>query len=56
MVSVRERAIEPCLEEDHISHCGWSKPMWQVWQACGSRASATEKVCRVWQASQEATP
>ena len=30
--------------------------MWQVWQAWGCRASCTEKVWRVWQASQEATP
>ena len=49
VVSVPERAIEPCLEEDHISHCGWSKPMWQVWQACGFCASFFEKTCRVWQ-------
>ena len=49
VVSVPESAIEPCLEEDHISHCGWSKPMWQVWQAWGFCASAFEKTCRVWQ-------
>jgi len=30
--------------------------MWQLEQASGCRASATEKVCRVWQASQEAWP
>ncbi len=30
--------------------------MWQVWQACGWRASLTENVWRVWQASQEAMP
>ncbi len=46
----------PCFEAEYISHCGWSKPMWQVWQAWGWRASFTEKRCRVWQASQEATP
>ncbi len=46
----------PCLEAEYISHCGWSKPIWQVWQACGCRASWTEKVCRVWHASHEATP
>jgi hypothetical protein len=30
--------------------------MWQVSQAWGWRASATENVWRVWQASQEAIP
>ena len=30
--------------------------MWQVSQACGERASCTEKVCRVWHESQEAVP
>ena len=30
--------------------------MWQVWQACGWRASLTEKVWRVWQASHDARP
>src|SRR5512146_2465090 len=46
----------PCLDEEYISHWGWSKPMWQVSQACGCLASATEKVWRGWQASQEAMP
>ena len=46
----------PCFEPEYISHCGWSKPMWQVWQACGCWASFFEKVWRVWQASQEALP
>ena len=41
----------PCLEVEYISHCGWSKPMWQVAQASGRRASAAEKVWRVWQES-----
>src|SRR5208283_5498729 len=30
--------------------------MWQVSQACGDLASFTEKVCRVWQESQDAVP
>ncbi len=30
--------------------------MWQVWHAWGALASATEKLWRVWQASQEARP
>src|SRR5208337_1932635 len=46
----------PCLEAEYISHWGWSKPMWQVSQACGERASSTEKVWRVWQASHWAAP
>ena len=46
----------PCLDEEYISHWGWSIPMWQVWQAWGCRASFLEKRCRVWQESQEATP
>src|SRR5215472_10179017 len=46
----------PCFDEEYISHCGWSKPMWQVSQACGDFASFTENVWRVWQESQEALP
>ena len=46
----------PCFDDEYISHCGWSKPMWQVWQASGRRASAFEKRWRVWHASQEALP
>src|SRR5271157_5094978 len=49
-------ARTPCLEEEYISHWGWSKPMWQVSQACGDLASSTEKVCRVWQESHAAAP
>jgi hypothetical protein len=49
-------ARTPCFEAEYISHCGWSKPMWQVWQAWGWRASLREKAWRVWHASQEATP
>ena len=30
--SARAHAV---LRAEYISHCGWSKPMWQVWQACG---------------------
>ena len=57
MVLVRFRSLRtPCFDESYISHCGWSKPMWQVLQASGWRASALEKRWRVWQASQEATP
>ena len=33
----------PCLEEEYISHWGWSMPMWQVWQAWGCWASFLEK-------------
>ena len=46
----------PCFDESYISHCGWSKPMWQVLHASGCRASAFENRWRVWQASQLATP
>ena len=46
----------PCLEASYISHWAWSKPMWQVLHACGSRASFTEKVWRVWQESQLPAP
>ena len=49
-------ARTPCLDEEYISHCGWSKPMWQVSQACGCWASFSEKVWRVWQASHDAAP
>ena len=49
-------ARTPCLLAEYISHCGWSNPMWQVWQACGCFASLTEKVWRVWQASHDALP
>src|SRR5215469_4887184 len=48
--------LTPCLEAEYISHCGWSKPMWQVSHACGDLASSTEKVWRVWQASHCAAP
>ncbi len=54
--SASSSARTPCLEAEYISHCGWSKPMWQVWQACGCAPPSTEKVWRVWQASQEAMP
>src|SRR5208282_1321359 len=43
-------------DAEYISHCGWSKPMWQVEQACGCLASSMENVWRVWQASHWAAP
>ena len=49
-------ARTPCFDDEYISHCGWSNPMWQVSQACGDLASSTENVWRVWQESQEAAP
>ena len=50
------RCRTPCFDDEYISHCGWSMPMWQVRHACGSRASATENRWRVWQASHDARP
>ena len=50
------RCRTPCFDDEYISHCGWSMPMWHVLHACGSRASATENRWRVWQASHDAIP
>src|SRR5208283_158955 len=46
----------PCFDDEYISHCGWSNPIWQVLHAWGDFASSVENVWRVWQESHEAFP
>ncbi len=46
----------PCFDDEYISHCGWSIPMWHVLHACGDLASSAEKRCRLWQTSHDDAP